>query len=111
MNKIDKRLLLPFKGFKWCTRYSDNEFTDDMGRWARVCYYNGFYIGWVSGFVYGEHDKLDNRRTGKVDFFVVSLGFPVTSQQHSGTDKLMSFDESKKYVEEMFEDFKKLINS
>lgn len=110
-HKINKKLLIKDKGFKWCIRYSQTNETDDMGRWARICYYNGLYIGWVSGFVYGEHDKLDNRRTGVVDFFIVSLGFPTTSQQHGGHEKFTTFKECEKYVKEMFLDFKKLIST
>jgi hypothetical protein len=109
-HKINKKLLNGDKGFTWGIRYSSTNETDDIGRWARICYYNGLYIGWVSGFVYGENDKLDNRRTGTVDFFVVSLGFPITSQQHSGSEKFTSFNECEKYVEELFLDFKNFIS-
>ncbi len=109
--KINKKLLIKDKGFKWSIRYSTTDETDNTGRWARICYYNGLYIGWVNGFVSGEHDKLDSNRTGTVDCFTVSLGFPVTSQQHGGSKVFKEFKECKKYVEEMFLDFKKLIST
>jgi len=109
-NKINLNMLAGFKGFNWVSRYSDTNETDNIGRWSRICYYNGLYIGWVNGFVTEENKMLDNRRTGVVDFFTVSLGFPTTSQQHGGHDNFTDFKECQRYVEEMFEDFKKIIN-
>lgn len=110
MNKINKILLTGEKGFSWHARYSEDDNTDKFGRWSRICYYNGLYLAWVNGFVKGEDEKLGNGKAGIVDFFTVSLGFSVSSQQHSGSEKFGSFDEAKKYVEEMFLDFKKIIN-
>jgi len=110
-HKINKKLLLNEKGFSWHIRYSDTENTDDIGRWARIGYYNGLQIAWISGFVkQDEMPILDNRRCGKCNLFIVSLGFPITSQQHSGTDKFETIEEAKKYVEDIFNDFKKIIN-
>ena len=31
--------------FKWTNRYSNTEKPDKYGRWARLCYCNGFVIG------------------------------------------------------------------
>ena len=31
--------------FKWTNRYSNTEKPDKHGRWARLCYCNGFVIG------------------------------------------------------------------
>ena len=111
MHKINTKLLTKDKGFSWSIRYSETDETDDIGRWSRICYYNGLYIAWVNGYVYTEtYPNIDNRRTGKVNRFWVSLRFPITSQQHSGHDKFHSFEEAKTYVEEIFKDFKKHIN-
>lgn len=109
-NKIDRRLLLNEKGFAWHIRYSETDQTDKFARWARVAYFNGFCIGWINGFVKGWHDKLDNERIGKVDFFTTSLYFPINSGQASASGKFYSFEEAKKYTEEMFLDFRELIS-
>lgn len=108
-HKINKKLLRKDKGFKLLNRYSDTNETDKFGRWGRTFYYNGLYIAWVHGYVHGE--KLDNRRTGIVDFFSVSLGFPVTSEQHGGYEKFKTFEDCEKYIKEMFLSFKDLLNS
>ncbi len=108
-HKINKKLLLNEKGFSWHIRYSQDENTDDTGRWARIGYYNGLYISWITGLVKDEHEKLDHRRTGKCDFFIVQLDFPVSSQQHAGSCNFDNIEDAKKYVEEMFNDFKKII--
>lgn len=109
-NKINKKLLLNEKGFSWHTRYSSDENTDDIGRWARIGYYNGLCIAWIDGFVKGENERLDHKRIGEVDVFIVILHFPTSSQQVSGSANFKNIDDAKKYVEEMFTDFKKIIN-
>lgn len=109
--KINKQLLNKEPGFNWTIRYSDTHETDDCGRWARICYYNGLYIAWINGYVYqDEYPNLDNGRTGIVNKFTVSLGFPVSTQQHGGTEKFDTIKDAMLYVEEMFIDFKKIIN-
>ncbi len=111
MNKINKKLLGKEKGFVWINRYSDNNNTDKKGRWSRVCYYNGFYIAWVNGSVYQEEiPNLENGRIGLVNKFYVNLNFPTSMQQFSGGEIFNTIKEAKKYTEEMFNDFKKLIN-
>jgi hypothetical protein len=35
-------------GFVWSCRYSSTDEPDNQGRWARVCHYRGYLIGWVS---------------------------------------------------------------
>lgn len=111
MNKINKKLLGKEKGFVWVNRYSDNDTTDKHGRWSRICYYNGFYIAWINGNVYQEEmPNLEVSPTGIVNHFSVSLGFPTSQNQTGGYGKFTDFKEAKKYVEEMFNDFKKLIN-
>lgn len=113
-NKINRKLLLGEKGFSWHPRYSFDENSDECGRWARVCYYNGLYIGWINGFVVDENKKIDfeNRLIGKCNIFSASLDFPTTSNQGGvGGKSFDSVEDAKKYVEEMFIDFKKIINS
>jgi hypothetical protein len=108
--KINKKLLLKEKGFVWSTRYSDNEETDEMGRWSRICYFNGIQIAWINGFVkQDETPILDHRRIGIVNSFHVSPYFPTSSQGIVGYEKFDTFEDAKKYVEELFNDFKKII--
>ena len=110
-HKINKKLLLNEKGFSWHIRYSDTENTDDIGRWARIGYYNGLQIAWITGFVkQDEMPILDNRITGICNSFHVSPFFPTSSQGIVGYEKFDTIEGAKKYVEEMFNDFKKLIN-
>lgn len=110
-HKINKKLLLKEVGFTWHNRYSSNESTDDMGRWARLAYYNGFSIAWVNGFVKQDTMPIiDHRRTGVCNSFLVSLQFPTTSNQSDGYEKFTNIEDAKKYVTDMFNDFKKLIN-
>lgn len=111
-HKINKKLLLNEKGFSWHIRYSQDENTDNVGRWARIGYYNGLYIAWINGFVANETMPiLENGRCGKCNSFTVSLGFSITSQQHSGGQRFDNIDDAKKYVEDIFNDFKKIINN
>ena len=111
-NKINKKLLLNEKGFSWHTRYSSDENTDDMGRWSRIGYYNGIRIAWINGYVkQDEMPILENGRTGICNSFHVSPEFPTSSQGIVGYEKFDNIEDAKKYVEEMFSDFKKLIKS
>ncbi|MBZ4252067.1 hypothetical protein LAJ57_14290, partial [Streptococcus pneumoniae] len=62
------------------------------------------------GNVYQEEmPKLELRRTGLVNYFAVSLNFPTSQNQTGGYEKFTDFKEAQKYVEEIFNDFKKLI--
>jgi hypothetical protein len=109
-HKINKKLLLKEKGFSWHTRYSSNEKTDDIGRWARIGYYNGLQIAWINGYVkQDEMPILENRRTGVCNLFSVCPFFPTSSQGIVGFQKFNTIEEAKKYVEEIFNDFKKII--
>lgn len=108
-HKVNKMCLLESKGFSWSIRYSSDENTDDMARWARIGYFNGFNIAWISGFVSGGYEKLDHKRIGKVDFFIVTLHFPTSAQQESGVKSFDNLEDAKKYTEEMFLDFRNLI--
>ena len=111
-HKINKKLLLNEKGFSWHIRYSDTENTDDIGRWARIGYYNGLHIAWINGYVKNDvMPFLDHRRCGKCNSFCVSPLFPTSSQGIVGYEKFDTIEEAKKYVEEMFNDFKKIINN
>ncbi len=112
MNKINRKMLLNEQGFSWHIRYSTDENTDDFGRWARICYYNGLYVAWINGFVVDDSRTIDieNKLCGKCNFFSVSLDFPTSSNQGGVGGKCFdNFEDSKKYVEEMFLDFKEII--
>ena len=112
-HKINKKLLLNEKGFSWHIRYSQDDNTDDMGRWARIGYYNGLYIAYINGFVVNENKVIDveERLCGKPNIFSVSLDFPTSSNQGGMGHKIFdNIEDSKKYAEEMFLDFKKLIS-
>ena len=114
-NNINKDLLLKEKGFIWKNRYSSNEFTDDMGRWARIGYYNGFMIAWVTGYnIKGLNAKgisLAEKKRQKVlcNYFISQLLFPCSSNQGGEIGKFETIEEAKKWSEEMFLDFKSLI--
>ena len=95
------------KGFVWKNVYSDNEKTDEIGRWARVCYYNGFEIAWISGF----NSNFENARNAsfvECDVFHVHFKFPTNTILQEFID-IDSFDEAKKHVVKMFNKFKKAI--
>lgn len=109
-HKINKKLLSKVKGFVWTNRYSQTESTDDIGRWARIGYYSGLHIAWISGYVKQDvMPFLDNRRTGVCNHFGVTLNFPISSQPSGGYEKFETIEDAKKYVTDMFNDFKKLI--
>lgn len=111
-HKLNKKLIIGEKGFNWSIRYSQTDDTDDMGRWARIGYYNGLCISWINGFVkQGEMPKLDNRRIGKCNYFIVTLYFPISSAQVSGCEKFDNIKDAKKYAEQMFISFKKFIST
>jgi hypothetical protein len=112
-SKINKQTLLQegkSKGFVWLTRYSSDENTDKMGRWARIGYYNGFMISWINGYLI-KNGKVENmREVGKCNLFTAHLLFPCSSNQGGNIEKFDTIEDAKNYSEEMFNDFKKLIN-
>jgi len=87
-----------------------------MGRWARICYYNGFQIAWISGFNFNAATRIDcrnERRELEVDSYSVSLYFPTSSNDgggHAGKT-FKSLDSAKQYTEQIFLEFKQLINA
>ena len=112
-SKINKQTLLGKnynKGFVWLNRYSDNEMTDDIGRWARIGYYNGFMISWITGFLVQNGKVEDKRKVGICNMFLIQLQFPTSSNQGGAVEKFDNIEDAKKYTVEMFNDFKKLIN-
>lgn len=106
-HKINQNRLDNIKGFNWVSRYSDTNETDDVGRWSRICFYNGLYIGYVSGYA---SDGEDIRKKGSVCSFITYLSFPTSRSYYYDRKCFKSFKECQKYVEEMFLDFKKIIN-
>jgi len=111
--KINKKILLSKgynKGFVWLDRYSQDENTDDIGRWARIGYFNGFMICWITGVVI-KNDKIeDKRKVGVCNMFLVHLQFPTSSNQGGASEKFDNIEDAKKYTISMFKDFKRLIN-
>ena len=111
--KINKKTLLGKgynKGFVWLNRYSQDETTDDIGRWARIGCFNGFMIAWITGFII-KNDKIKDKRTvGVCNMFLVHLQFPTSSNQGGGIKKFDNIADAKRYTISMFKDFKKLIN-
>ena len=112
-SKINKQTLLGKgynEGFIWLDRYSKTDTTDDMGRWARIGYYNGFMISWITGFILTDGKIEDKRKVGICNMFLVHLQFPTSSNQGGAVGKFDNIEDVKKYTVEMFNDFKKLIN-
>ena len=111
------------KGFKWLCRYSDTNTTDKMGRWARICYYNGFQIAWISGYNKeanrlrhnlsgAEFGSFINRQENEVEIYSVMLHFPTNGNDAGGfgSKSFSDLDEAKQFVEQIFLEFKQLIN-
>lgn len=85
--------------FVWINRYSNNDEEDKRGRWARVCYYKGKMIAWVS-----RVDHIDYGRYFRITDFFPSL------QNDSpcltiGMEREKDFETIKKEVEQRFEEF------
>jgi len=85
-------------GFCWHPRYSQNEEPDKQGRWARLCFYRGFLIAWIS--------RIEHVQAGK--FFTVRDFFPTNGNSdpcYAG--KETNFEKAKKGVEKRFNEFLK----
>jgi hypothetical protein len=109
--KINKKLLLNEIGFSVHARYSSDEKTDDIGRWARIIYFNGIQIAWINGYVkQDEMPIIENGRVGICNSFHVSPYFPTSSQGIVGYEKFDTIDESVKYVKDLFNDFIKTVS-
>lgn len=83
-------------GFCWHPRYSQNEETDKQGRWARLCFYKGLLIAWISRI---EHIDYGTYYTVK-DFFP-SNGNSDPCYVGKDTD----FEKAKEGVEKRFNEF------
>ena len=106
LNKLSINENIP-NGFIWVNRYSSTNDSDKMGRWARNLYFNSLRIANVGGY-----DKISshlNRKQLTPESFHAHLYFPCSSNQGGDFKMVDSFDEAKKYCEEMFIDFKKHI--
>lgn len=111
--KINKKTLLGKnynKGFVWLNRYSDSAHTDKLGRWARTGYYNGFMICWITGFKKEDGKLVDKKEVNFCNYFVCHLLFPCSSNQGGDVKDFEDICEAKIYAQEMFLDFKRLIN-
>jgi len=89
--------------YEWVSRYSINDLPDKHGRWARLCYYNGLLICWVSRFV--ENDTTIYK---VIDFFP-----SINSSDPRFFDAVTNgdFDVIKKNLEDRFEKFLLIINT
>ena len=107
-HKINKKLLLKQKGFFIATRYSSTEETDDVGRWARIIYYNGFCICWINGIIVKKGAYAEAKEKGMPNLFFAHLQFPTSANQGGESKRFDTIDEAIKYAKEMFSDFMKL---
>jgi hypothetical protein len=86
-------------GFVWAVRYSKTEDSDKHGRWARICYYKGKMIAWIS-----RVDHIDYGR-----YYRVVDYFPSLQQANPcltiGMEKENDFETIKKEVEQRFMEF------
>ncbi len=108
--KIEKSLLHNSKGFYIENRYSKDDNTDDMGRWARIIYFNGFCIVWIHGNCVGKQKIIEPKKIGKVNRYLVHLLFPCSANQGGDVKVFDDLTEAIKYSKEIFFDFRNLIN-
>jgi len=85
-------------GFSWQSRYSRNEESDKHGRWARLCFYRGFLIAWISRI-----DHIDRGRIYTVKDFFPTNGNDMP--EFVGTE--LEFEKAKEGVEKRFNEFLK----
>jgi hypothetical protein len=85
--------------FIWSNRYSNNDEKDRHGRWARICYYKGRMIAWIS-----RVDHIDFGRYYRiVDFFPsVQNDSPCLV---IGMEREKDFETIKQEVEQRFMEF------
>lgn len=71
-------------------RYSDTDEPDDIGRWARIVFYKGLQIGWIS-------------KTKNNDRFLIAGTFPTDGNDGSKYgDVAYSLEEAKAKFEKAF---------
>jgi len=81
-------------------RYSSTDEPDEMGRWARILYYNNLTIAWI--------DRLENKK-GKV-VFVVKCYFPCNeSDVPRGTFIADTYEDALKLAKREWNKFKRRI--
>jgi len=85
--------------FIWINRYSDNEEKDSQGRWARICYYKGKMIAWVS--------RVDHIEYGR--YYRIADFFPSVKNDNPcltiGMEIGKDFETIKQEVEQRFTEF------
>jgi len=90
--------LLLTTGFSWQSRYSRNEKSDKHGRWARLFFYRGLLICWISRI---EHVDLGT-------FYTVRDFFPTTgNDMPEYVGKETDFEKAKEGAERRFNEFLK----
>lgn len=82
-------------GFVWSCRYSSTDEPDKQGRWARVCHYRGYLIGWVSRIE--NKDKIIYTRN---DYFPTS-----GNDMPYKSEVVKTLEEAKNGIERGFREF------
>lgn len=85
-------------GFVWAVRYSETDEPDKQGRWARICYFKGKLICWVSKTV-----TIDLPTYYKVTDFFPSMD--LANPCYSGIELTKDFETIKAEVELRFKEF------
>ena len=79
--------------FKWANRYSNTEKPDKQGRWARLCYCNGFLIATIT--CHGEQ-------------YIVNYHFPAQVGSQFGIERIskdIDYEIVESGVEQAFKTF------
>jgi hypothetical protein len=72
---------------QWRTRYSSTDESDEFKRWAKIPYYRGIRIGWVS--------RIDDIK------YVASTTFPIDgSDSANGVKVFDNYNSAKEWVED-----------
>jgi hypothetical protein len=85
-------------GFIWKTRYSTDEKSDNHGRWARLCFFNGFLISWIN--------KMNHEKSGA--YYIAKDFFPSNgNDMPTYSEVCFDFEKAKEEVEKRFNKFLK----
>lgn len=88
-------------------RYSQTDEYDKQGRWARIAYYNGVQIAWISKYKF-----IHSETNEEIETFDVRPNFPTAK----GSDTAMKYPKCKTYeecvdwLENEWEYFKTIVN-
>ena len=84
---------------RWVARYSQTELPDKQGRWARICYFKGRTIAWITRVQHNE-----------IVVFIPQSYFPVNGNDMPQlcATHFDTFNEAKEAVEYYWEQFLKI---